>query len=574
MSVRKKALVILSITFAGLMLALYLSFTAIVGDSFTSLERREAEVNTKRAISALEEFIADIDGTVREATRFSNMTHYHPATRDPEIPQDLYATMLTARINLIVIVDSQGTVIFDQAVDLVSGRPTLVPAEIAERFTDGVLLRPEDMSGGLQGVMIIPEGPTLVAAHPILATRGGPVGGTMIMGRFLDDREVDALAKLTQLTLTILPMDDPEFPPDTRTALISASLERPVEVVPVSSEIVAGYSLIRDVNGKPAFSIRTDSPRQIHARGQSTMRYLLLAFLGFGLVFGVIAVLLFHKLILSRLSDLSAAVKRIADSRDLAARVPQAGSDEVSTVAREINSMMESLEETQGAREILQQQLLQQTAAIDTAIDGMAILDPEGKFRYMNNALAKMYGYDGSEDLTGKKWEILYGEEELRKFDQEIMPLVTREGMWRGEAVGKKKDGSQFLQEISIYTTPDGGLVCVDRDLTERKEAAEELRLMRRRLLVAQETERRHISRELHDEIGQDLTAVGLVLDRMPRLSEEGRESAAEDVRKLLSDLMTKVRDLSASLLPSILVDFGLILPWYRSLKLRATGVS
>ena len=71
------------------------------------------------------------------------------------------------------------------------------------------------------------------------------------------------------------------------------------------------------------------------------------------------------------------------------------------------------------------------------------------KYIFMNKAHAEIYGYDSPSELIGKKWQILYTENDLKRFKDEIMPEFAENGFWRGRAIGKKKDGSTFPQEIS-----------------------------------------------------------------------------------------------------------------------------
>jgi PAS domain S-box-containing protein len=87
-------------------------------------------------------------------------------------------------------------------------------------------------------------------------------------------------------------------------------------------------------------------------------------------------------------------------------------------------------------------------------------------------------------------------------------------------------------------------------DITARKEAEEKLRAYALRLLAVQETERRHLARELHDEVGQSLTGLKLALERGAPPGE-----AVEFVK----ELMTRVRDLSLRLRPAMLDDLGLL---------------
>jgi PAS domain S-box-containing protein len=115
--------------------------------------------------------------------------------------------------------------------------------------------------------------------------------------------------------------------------------------------------------------------------------------------------------------------------------------------------------------------LRQQTDAMDAATDGIALLNAEGEYVYLNNAHVKVYGYENAGELIGKSWRILYDSDVLQHFDQEIMPAFSRKGDWHGEAIGMKKDGSKFPQEISLTSTADDGLICVVRDITERKQS-------------------------------------------------------------------------------------------------------
>ena len=120
--------------------------------------------------------------------------------------------------------------------------------------------------------------------------------------------------------------------------------------------------------------------------------------------------------------------------------------------------------------------LRQQTDAMEAAIDGMALLNEEGVYAYLNKAHARLYDYEDVGELIGKPWRILYDSDELQRFEQEIMPEFSRRGNWHGEAVGTKKSGSKFPQELSLTATADGGFICVVRDITERKQVEEALR--------------------------------------------------------------------------------------------------
>jgi PAS domain S-box-containing protein len=83
-------------------------------------------------------------------------------------------------------------------------------------------------------------------------------------------------------------------------------------------------------------------------------------------------------------------------------------------------------------------------AAVESLAEGLAILDEDGRYVEMNRAHTDIYGYDDLDELLGEHWSICYGDEELERFESEVMPTVEEAGEWHGEAVGRRKDGRPF----------------------------------------------------------------------------------------------------------------------------------
>ena len=109
----------------------------------------------------------------------------------------------------------------------------------------------------------------------------------------------------------------------------------------------------------------------------------------------------------------------------------------------------------------------------------------------------------------------------------------------------------------------------------------EELRVLSKRLLTVQEEERRHISRELHDEIGQALTILKIKLQTLPnsKIDVPGALTLSpENVQEMLrsiDDTLQQVRNLSVDLRPSVLDDLGLpaALRWYVDRQAQLSGI-
>jgi signal transduction histidine kinase len=87
----------------------------------------------------------------------------------------------------------------------------------------------------------------------------------------------------------------------------------------------------------------------------------------------------------------------------------------------------------------------------------------------------------------------------------------------------------------------------------------EHLQALSRQLLEVQEAERRHIARELHDEVGQALTGLKLLLDMSTRLPPDEATASLGEAQAMVNELMALVRDLSLDLRPAMLDDLGLL---------------
>lgn len=111
-----------------------------------------------------------------------------------------------------------------------------------------------------------------------------------------------------------------------------------------------------------------------------------------------------------------------------------------------------------------------QEIAIEVSTDGIAILNDKGEYTYLNEAHVKMYGFEKDEELLGKTWRELYHPQEIARIENSIFPEMALTGTWSGETTGfNQKTGKEIHTETSLTFLPDRGLVCICRDITERK---------------------------------------------------------------------------------------------------------
>jgi PAS domain S-box-containing protein len=202
--------------------------------------------------------------------------------------------------------------------------------------------------------------------------------------------------------------------------------------------------------------------------------------------------------------------------------------------------------------------------------DAIYVHDLTGRYISVNRAAEEISGYT-REEILGKHYSNFVlpthlktvRENFCRKLD---VPLETT---YESKIVCK--DGTRKPVEVSsrmIYRNGEpAGVQGTVRDITERKRAQRALQTYSRRLVNAQEAEREIIARELHDDIGQSLTAISINLESIHR-SGAVQESAVPRLREsidVIDAALRRVRELSFELRPALLDDLGLAaaLTWY-----------
>jgi PAS domain S-box-containing protein len=109
-----------------------------------------------------------------------------------------------------------------------------------------------------------------------------------------------------------------------------------------------------------------------------------------------------------------------------------------------------------------------QLEALETAREGISIIDEQGRFVYVNDAFAEVIG-EAPEGLVGAEWTQFYPEDDAAFLRNEVVPGLNESGTWQGETRGLRADGTTFVADATIAEIRDGGFVCTVRDITDRK---------------------------------------------------------------------------------------------------------
>ena len=248
--------------------------------------------------------------------------------------------------------------------------------------------------------------------------------------------------------------------------------------------------------------------------------------------------------------------------------------------------------------------LRRQAELLDLANDAIFVRDLDrDTITYWNDGAVRLYGWSSKEALGAYVHDFL--KTRFPRPLEDIKREFLSEGFWSGELVHTTREGS-VISVASRWTLlrdgrgiPSGSLE-LNTDITEQKraqealkaaheelelrvtertaalsEANERLRVLSRRLMEIQELERRAIARDLHDEIGQALTAIKLNLRELRSLPNcEPVEEQIADSLEILGQVLHHIRSLALDLRPSLLDELGLVpaLRWYVGRQAERAG--
>jgi PAS domain S-box-containing protein len=230
---------------------------------------------------------------------------------------------------------------------------------------------------------------------------------------------------------------------------------------------------------------------------------------------------------------------------------------------------------------------------VDSVMDAIVAIDERMTITLFNPAAELMFGHTAAH-AVGKPLDMLIPQRfrsvhvvHMSKFTGHGQ-VVPRTVVPQLEIVGMRADGTEFPIESTFSKSVIDGqmqMTAVLRDATQKRKTEEnlrdansQLRELSNSLTQVREQERTRISRELHDDLGQQLTGLKLSLSWLGNRIKDGRETAAQnvdDMRHQLDSAIASVRRIAAELRPRVLddLDFTEALTWQTQEFTRHSGL-
>jgi PAS domain S-box-containing protein len=237
-------------------------------------------------------------------------------------------------------------------------------------------------------------------------------------------------------------------------------------------------------------------------------------------------------------------------------------------IARDITKRKRAEDDLRQQKEILQK-------IFDHIPVMIRLTGPDGNVHLVNREYERTTGWSLAE-IQGKGLNLfaeLYPDKNERQLI--IERVATPRGDW-ADFRTTVRDGRVIDTTWTNIHLSAGMSLGIGQDISDRKRAEETLRSYSRKLIEAQEAERQHIARELHDQIGQVLTAIRINLQTIGNSCETDESQVLiHQGISIIDSALEQVRNLSFELRPSLLDGLGLVaaLRWYSDQYARRTGI-
>ena len=374
MRVRAKVTLLLGLLFAALLAAQWSIQQRLVLPRFVELERESARTDMQRVVYAVEREEQALGtqaadwGNWNETWRY--MRHHFAAYVHDTLTDTAVKTL---KVDYLALVANDGHIDWSRALDPASGqhlalrlnRTNQLEYAWARALTQGV---------PISGLITTNAGVMIASGSPILdGFNRGPARGMVIIGRFLTNAELLRLGNQAQVKLDMRVWDGPPVAGSARPAKGSLGNERLTE----SQTTTRIERVFSNLSAAPLLTFGISVPRTISHRGAEAVQYSTRMVAGAACIALIALLVLLGRIVLGPLANVTDHAQRIAVADDLSARLSYQRSDELGTLARAFDNMVERLAQTR--REL-----------IDRSFESGAAENASGVLHNLGNAMTPL----------------------------------------------------------------------------------------------------------------------------------------------------------------------------------------
>lgn len=520
---RRRILLAIGATLLAMLALIWFATRATLLAGLERMEESTMRENVERVRSALDRDLSALATTANDWAAW-DATYDFLSELDPTYVEEHLrdATLANLDVDLMVFADPDGRLVHIRSL-------ARLPSNLDALFAQYPALRGSAEEGGsVQGVAVLEDCTWLLASHPILTNEHeGPSRGTLVLGRRLDEEEIDGLSARVRLDLSVevpasLPAGDPIL-----SALARLSVAVPVLVEHSAPDRLAAYATLRDLNGEETLALAVGTPSEIRRQAMQITASSMLWIAATGVVFGAVVLGFLEQRVLARLHSLSAQVLSIKTGSRPAVRLEIEGTDQIAYLAAAINGMLAALETS---TQDLQASERRAQAFLEAVPDLILFVTAEDRIRDIR--LPRGWSVGGlSEAIRGMRIE---GTKDLFAAvgarDRERLESSARAA--RETQVPQLVDLDLLVEgvarsfEVRLAATPSNETLFVIRDVTAHRQAVE---AERKEILL----------REIHHRVRNNLQLISSLLGLQAGSTDDPR------VKAILAESQDRIRSMA-----------------------------
>ena len=201
MTLSKKTYLIVCLTFIGFIVVLSLISSNILWKGFDIIENNDMRDHVGRILSTIDFEYETLVTAAGDYAGWDETYAFVQNKNDKYIRVNMDISVFSQlRLNVIIILNRKGEVVYSTGYDRREDKLIPVSPEIMEHFRSGSFLAShENIKSRKKGILSLKKGGVILASHPVLtSTFSGPIMGTLIMGRDLDEEVLRAVVKIDQ----------------------------------------------------------------------------------------------------------------------------------------------------------------------------------------------------------------------------------------------------------------------------------------------------------------------------------------------------------------------------------------
>lgn len=347
MKLRSRTLLLSGVIMLVLILVLLAISQFIFMSNYGDIETRYSYHVLKDELGKFNYTVSTMDHTAQDWSQWDDAYSFvsggNPGFVANNLPSNIFSRL---NLNLIMFIDNNGRIVYGKAYDLDKNQYTNLPQNLSKLTPDNPILQHGDLNG-VKGIVDFPEGPMIIVSRPIVNSHEqGPVHGTLIMGRYLNQNELNTMINIPNSTLSVVGYNDTGMSQDfSRIPTLSKNSPQNVQIL--GSDSIAAYALLNDIYGNPAVVLKSEMSRSLYKTYINTVFYFIGSILFIGLVFIVMILYSLDRNVLQRLDILIGEILDIGRKGDLKRRVTISGEDELTDLALSINSSLNALHKSE-----------------------------------------------------------------------------------------------------------------------------------------------------------------------------------------------------------------------------------